>query len=468
MKKGIALLLALILVLGLVACAAKTQPTTPEEDATPTEETTPPANEENVAPDETAEDQEPVTLSVWFYNDPGAEEIYKKFSAAVNAQYPWITVEYEVLPYDSGPEKFTVACATGTTPDIYFDGYSRIAPAVNAGLTMDLTEVAQSNQNVFMGEQKDGIVDGKYNFIATATGAAYGVFVNMDLANELGVADLLPEDKLTWSYDEYLEFCRAAKAADASVIPQALFAGSRSSDAWYYSWFIGNGVELTNDELTATAFNIGENREKAISTLNVYRTLIDEGLANDGCAAMTDQDCEQLWCAGKLLLLANSLNCATYYQSLQDEGTSMEFTFDVLGLPTAEGKEIPTSACWGSYGFCAFKNNGHDEAIKLALNVWLQNPEYQKELCLSTGFMPVMNTVEIDWGSEHIGEIMDFVTEYTAAHTVSSFGILENWWTDFRETLYPQLQDFYVGNIDAGTVLDNWQAAGDQVIKNAN
>lgn len=407
-------------------------------------------------------------MSVWFYNDPGAEEIYKKFSAAVNAQYPWITVEYEVLPYDSGPEKFTVACATGTTPDIYFDGYSRIAPAVNAGLTMDLTEVAQSNQNVFMGEQKDGIVDGKYNFIATATGAAYGVFVNMDLANELGVADLLPEDKLTWSYDEYLEFCRAAKAADASVIPQALFAGSRSSDAWYYSWFIGNGVELTNDELTATAFNIGENREKAISTLNVYRTLIDEGLANDGCAAMTDQDCEQLWCAGKLLLLANSLNCATYYQSLQDEGTSMEFTFDVLGLPTAEGKEIPTSACWGSYGFCAFKNNGHDEAIKLALNVWLQNPEYQKELCLSTGFMPVMNTVEIDWGSEHIGEIMDFVTEYTAAHTVSSFGILENWWTDFRETLYPQLQDFYVGNIDAGTVLDNWQAAGDQVIKNAN
>ena len=269
MKKGIALLLALILVLGLVACAAKTQPTTPEEDATPTEETTPPSNEENVAPEETTEDQEPVTLSVWFYNDPGAEEIYKKFSEAVTTQYPWITVEYEVLPYDSGPEKFTVACATGTTPDIYFDGYSRIAPAVNAGLTMDLTEVAQSNQNVFMGEQKDGIVDGKYNFIATATGAAYGVFVNMDLANELGVADLLPEDKLTWSYDEYLEFCRAAKAADASVIPQALFAGSRSSDAWYYSWFIGNGVELTNDELTATAFNVGENREKAISTLNV-------------------------------------------------------------------------------------------------------------------------------------------------------------------------------------------------------
>ena len=62
MKKGIALLLALILVLGLVACAAKTQPTTPEEDATPTEETAPPSNEENVAPDETAEDQEPVTL----------------------------------------------------------------------------------------------------------------------------------------------------------------------------------------------------------------------------------------------------------------------------------------------------------------------------------------------------------------------------------------------------------------------
>lgn len=455
MKKLIALVLALMMTLGMIACGAGV----PEEPAKAADSTEAP-----VAEKPADGEKENVTLTAWFYNDPGAEEVFQKWAADVNAAYPWITIEYEVLPYDSGPEKFTVACATDTTPDLYYDGYSRIAPAVYGDLTMDLSDVVAEHADAFLGEQKDGIVDGKTQYIATGTGAAYGLFVNMDLVNELGLADMLPEDKLTWSYDDYLTLCRAAKAADPTVIPQALYAGSQSSDAWYYSWFVGNGVEITNADLTATAFNTGANRDKAIETLNVFKTLIDEGLANDGCASMTDQDCEQLWCAGKLLFLANSLNCASYYQNLMNEGTSVEFAFDTIALPTKDGAAAPVSACWGSNGFCAFDNNGNAEAAKLALGVWLDNPVYQAEYSVATGFMPLVKDTNIDWGSEALADIMDFVAVYTANNTTSSFGILEPWWTDFRGTFYPQMQDFYVGNIDAGTVLDNWQSAANNVI----
>ena len=77
-----------------------------------------------------------------------------------------------------------------------------------------------------------------------------------------------PEDKTLWTYDELLEICRAAEKANPDVIPMGLFAGSQSSDAWYYSWFLANGVDLCNEDLTATAFNNDENREKSLQVLD--------------------------------------------------------------------------------------------------------------------------------------------------------------------------------------------------------
>ena len=69
MKKIIAMLLALVMVLGLAACASKTEPAQPEEN-TPAETTDTPATDET-APAET-ETEEPAateaTGSVYYLN----------------------------------------------------------------------------------------------------------------------------------------------------------------------------------------------------------------------------------------------------------------------------------------------------------------------------------------------------------------------------------------------------------------
>ena len=70
MKKIIAMLLALVMVLGLAACATKTEPAQPEE-TTPAETETTPATTEETAPAET-ETEEPAateaTGSVYYLN----------------------------------------------------------------------------------------------------------------------------------------------------------------------------------------------------------------------------------------------------------------------------------------------------------------------------------------------------------------------------------------------------------------
>ena len=465
MKKLIALLLALVMVVGLVACGAKEE-AAPAATEAAKEEAAPAAKEEAAAP---AEEQEDVTLSLWVYEDGDAvTALYEEFCDAVNAAYPYITVEMEVLPYDSGPEKFSVACATNTTPDLYFDGYSRIAPAVEAGLTVNVSPLLEQYADNFIATQKDGIMaDGNYGYISTATGAAYCILVNMDLAERLGVADMLPDDMLTWSYDDLLAVCRAAKAADPSIIPIDLFAGSQSSDSYTYSWFTANGVELTNDDLTATAFNEGESKENAIEVLNFYKTLLDEGLSVDGAATLADTDVQVLWEAGNVLFFHGAFNNMTSYYNRMEEGLCVPFIYDAVGIPSADGAGKTTVCNWGNYGYCCFKNNGNEEEILKVLELWITDPYWQSSLSNLTGRLSVMSTTTAEYPEEWIQVAMDRGSAYGAEFAISDFGVLEPWWTDFRGTFYPQLQDFYAGNIDAETLLNNWQAAGDAVISAA-
>ena len=88
MKKIIAMLLALVMVLGLAACATKTEPAQPEE-TTPAETTDTPAAEEPT-PAET-ETEEPAateaTGSVYYLNfKPEADEAWQKLAATYTEQ----------------------------------------------------------------------------------------------------------------------------------------------------------------------------------------------------------------------------------------------------------------------------------------------------------------------------------------------------------------------------------------------
>ena len=467
MKKIISMILAVAMVVALAACGSSAGSAPAAPAAT---ENAAPAATENAAPAAQEEKNDPVTLTAWYYADEGASEGYDLWAEQVKAAYPYISIEFEELPYDSGPEKFTVAVATNTNPDFYFDAYSRCAPAIAAGKTLDVTELREKYADEFLGTQIDGLVDGRYHAIVTNTGAAYCLFVNMTMVKEAGLEDMLPADHLTWSYDEYLALLRALKEANPDVYPMELFAGSQSSDMWYYSWLLGNGVELTNDDLSATAFNVGDNREKAMQTLNMWKTISDEGLCNPGVATTIDQDGHGFWKAGKAAICHGAYSNTAGWQREMDNGTSVEFEYDAYAMPTFEGKDVPMSGCFGSYSFIAFDANDEakNDAIKKAIAVYLENPECQTIVTNATGRLSVMTDTVVEYETKAIEDTMAIGAAYSASYTDSSFGVLQSWWTEFRGTFYPNLQDLYSGNIDAGTMLDKWQAAGDAVIAAAN
>ena len=106
MKKIIAMLLALVMVLGLAACATKTEPAQPEE-TTPAETTDTPATEEPTP----AETEEPAATeasgSVYYLNfKPEADEAWQKLAATYTEQ---TGVPVKVVTAASGTYDTTLA-----------------------------------------------------------------------------------------------------------------------------------------------------------------------------------------------------------------------------------------------------------------------------------------------------------------------------------------------------------------------
>ena len=107
MKKIIAMLLALVMVLGLAACASKTEPAQTEEPAAT--ETTPAAEETTEEPAETTE--EPATTeatgSVYYLNfKPEADEAWQKLASTYTEQ---TGVPVKVVTAASGTYDTTLA-----------------------------------------------------------------------------------------------------------------------------------------------------------------------------------------------------------------------------------------------------------------------------------------------------------------------------------------------------------------------
>ena len=418
-------------------------------------------------------DAEPVEVSLWILPeyDTFEELVKEEFTPDVKKKYPNITLKTELLSWDTGPEKLTVAMATGSTPDMMDDGLSRLAPGIYAGLCADITDLMAKIRDLLKdGYQSEGMINGRNYYLPITASNGYNFTVNTTLAKELGVYDLLPADKVHWSYAEFLDFCRKATAAGKpkGIYATQLWAGTRSSDAAYYSFLMTGGARIINKELTAVAVNTPE----AIASLNVLKTLIDEGLVPEGAATTKDESVDPNFEGGKLVFLpmtAGAQSCVRIFNKIK-EGSILPFETEFVQMPSPTGKTDPYVVSWGTGGFVIFRNADNKEKIQAAkevLELWVRTPKIATELCLKNGAASTIKNITPDYGDDTLNKQVREATEANIKFSHSDIGILQPWWSDFRETFYVQLQALYTGTKTAEQVLDDWEATGNAVISKA-
>ena len=213
MKKLIALLLALVMVLSLAACGAK------EPEATEAPKTEAPA-ETPATPDTPAAPQEEVDpLTGWIYEEDksisGTVRFWIPFSgpqgmdamiAEFNESYPNITVELNTYSNNTdGNIALNTSIMAGECDVVASFGIENLMTRLENGLYVDITDkVTKENIDLIANWGTEAYnYEGKV-YTLPSGGLSYYVAINMDAWNAAGLGELPTE----WTWDEYIEACR--------------------------------------------------------------------------------------------------------------------------------------------------------------------------------------------------------------------------------------------------------------------
>ncbi len=237
MNKLISLLLALTMVIGLFAGCGSTavepnQPT-PSTSSSPTTEPsqTPEVTGEPVYIDSNAAS---LTGKVRFYTafagENGTDALIKEF----NEYYPNVTVESTVYKNSAdGNLGLDTAMMAAEVDVILSFGVANTAKRWSNGMLMDLTDRLKADNLDLAKEWGTDVY--KYNdraYVFPSGGLSIFVAINMDKWNKAGLGAL----PTSWTWEEYLEACRAMTERDASG-KTVVYGGTdfNQIDYWTYS-----------------------------------------------------------------------------------------------------------------------------------------------------------------------------------------------------------------------------------------
>ena len=158
MKKFLALLLAMTMVMALVACGG---------DPKPTEPTPPPADTQQPADPKPA-DPEPAPapagaseITLWTYpiGDWGTEATVKTLTDAFTAE-TGIAVKVEYLAYADGDDKVNTAITAKGTPDLIMEGPERLVANWGAnGYLVDLKDMFDDTDMAEINAVNEGVMN---------------------------------------------------------------------------------------------------------------------------------------------------------------------------------------------------------------------------------------------------------------------------------------------------------------------
>ena len=380
MKKIIAMLLALVMVLGLAACATKTEPAQPEE-TTPAETTDTPATEEPT-PAET-ETEEPAateaTGSVYYLNfKPEADEAWQKLAATYTEQ---TGVPVKVVTAASGTYDTTLAAELdkSSAPTLFqcgnqgaINSYGDYCYPLDGTAIMD-----QMTTDAFNLKGEDG-----QTLAIGYCYEAFGIIVNKALLEKAG-----------HSIDEITNFESLKAVADdiharADELGFDAFssAGLDGSSSWRFSGHLANMplyYEFRDDGVTAQPATItGAYLNNFKNIWDLYIT--DSATTGAALATATGDESEAEFGEGKAAFYQNGTWAYGDVSSLGDENLGMLPIY--IGVEGEENQGL----CTGTENYWCINSEAAEEDIQATLDFlyWCVTSEAGlNAMCTEMGFV---------------------------------------------------------------------------------
>ena len=458
MKKLLALLLALTMTLGMVACGGKDTTDTGNTTEPGTTETNDTANTGDTAEGgETTGDATAITIWTYPIGKFGDRDAVNELIAKFNEVHPEISVTLELLDYTNGDTQVTGAITAGTTPDIIMEGPERLVTNWGAaGKMVDLSDLWTDEVKADIEATSPSVVsacqlDGKYYEYPLCM-TTHTMAINYEAFEAAGALQYIDEETRTWTTEDFQNALKALKDAGATPVNGIVYCGGQGGDqgtrALVNNLFSGT---YTNAEYTAYTANSPEN----VEALTLLQTLVNDGLLVADPAAQASDELQQF---------ANGTAAMTFCWNASNKAqyaADVSFTPFAMAFPSDDG--VP-ELCGGIWGFGIFDNG--DQARIDAAKTFIQfvcDDETQAAASVQmTGFFPVRASLgNVYAGTETEADADEFLT---LMPYLGDYYNVTGGWTEQRTLWFNMLQQAFSGT-DAQTAADTFVESANANIK---
>ena len=402
MKKLLALLLAMTMVMALVACGGGGDQKT-DDPAPPAADNQPADNQKPADPEPAPAPTGASEITLWTYpiGKWGDEATVKTLTDAFTAE-TGIAVKVEYLAYADGDDKVNTAITAKSTPDLIMEGPERLVANWGAkGYLVDLKDLLPAGTYDVTSGSCTNAEGAMYELPVCQTAHCMGI--NKDLFTEAGAMQYINEDTHTWK--STADFLKAVEAV-AAIHPQVgvVFCGGQGGDQGNRALVTNMyGGRYTNADFTRYEANCDENVKALQALYDVKGIEFDPGIVGG--------DEINLFCNGTLAM-ATCWNVGAAKSDTQ--GKTANFEIFPMAFPTESGDPSLQGGIWG---FGVFDNGDEAkiEAAKAFAKFMTEDDEQYKKIVEATGYWATRDVSGLYEGDEimtEYGKLVPFMGPY--------------------------------------------------------
>ena len=216
-------------------------------------------------------DTTPVTIKVWDYY--GDSTPIKPALDGFKKEFPWITVDYQALDWDSMNEKFKAGLGAGEVPDLATLDMTWIPTLAANGALDDLTSISGGMLNgtpitdQYTQGAQDAMHFGNEMVAMLYDFDTYSLYYRKDLFDAKGIA-------VPTNWDELRAAAKAlAESSKPGGKPDKYLTAIRPNSFHFSQYLYQDGGSLLNDDNTEAVFN----SDAGVAAVDIQKEILDDG-----------------------------------------------------------------------------------------------------------------------------------------------------------------------------------------------
>ena len=428
MKKFLATLLTLVMVLSLAACGGeKGGETTPPPADTNTETEAPPAD--------TGSGEKTAIKVIAAEYGQNTKQWWADFVTEFNGSHDDIELTVEAVSWNDIYTVVNTRVANNDAPDIL--NIDVFADYVADDLLLPIQDCVSDETyakfyDAFL-EQSN--IDGTIWAIPDLA-SARAMYYNKGILEAAGV-----EVPTTW--DELKAACEKIKEYDPEIYPWGIDMTTDEGQAAFAYYIWNNGGDFTDADGNWT-LNSAEN----VEAIEYAISLVKDGLTNSDPATDTRYDLQDMFGTGKVAMMIGPNSIPTY---IQEGGSTINYAF--AAIPTNGGN--PSVSAGVMDRFMVFDNGHSDEkieAIKEFFDFFYEDSRYS-DWVLMEGFLPATSA-----GGEIVAKADESMAPWVEiVGSCKFYPTAKAEWADVKQGVIDVEQQALLGG-NVKELLDNLQA----------